>query len=939
MHSVALKSDGTVRAWGGSTHGQAAVPAGLGGVTGIGAGRFHTAVIGSDGKISCWGQDIYGQCAVPTSTPSVTQISAGYSHTAAVRADGTVDCWGSNWNGETTVPSTLGGVIQVAAGFGHTAALTSARTVVCWGDNVNGACNVPAGMANVTQVAAGWGFTVALLEGGAVNSWGNWTTWSVPGDVGVASQVAAGYEHTVVRRATGTVRCWGDNYFGQCNVPGTLVASSAVAGLYHTILLRPDGTVGCWGQNTYGQCDVPPDLQGIVEIGGGAEHTAALRSDGTVACWGSNQFGQAAVPVGLGGVQHIAAGGSTTLAILSAERSGCGNSSGAGTATLSTGGCAWENVGIWTWSNGGGPQVPGAQTDVDFSAYGSVGSTCDARCGTLHAYSGSSLLVPVDLSIPSASQPDHSIDVATTATMAGRIWLLGAAAATLPDDLNVPVLRCNTPIKSFDLIQSNVPAPAGKFLTLVPSMVGSQILYSLSLRNLPGGGATEANSDASASGRAIAAEVIDVNDDGFDDLALAINFSNPQSGLLQILMNDGTGALGTSSQLYPIEGSQLTCLATGDVNGDGLEDAAVGLATGRIHNWRNLGEGDLQNPSSFPTGSDIPISLAIISRSTAGSGLAMQSGGYTSGSTSGGSKVTTFNESGTQTGSISTDGTTPTTMVGRGRDVATGGSSSATLTPALGASGKVAVFRIDSDSKGNPVPTLVQTINIPGSPALMDMADVDGDGFREIITANHAPESLGDAAGTPVLTLMRGSPTGFSAAIPFAPDGASSGEDVSLVDTNNDGVRDIVSVHHTVGATTQAAIIRLAICRDDSGAPCNDLGTTFTVESQTLLSDSTQPSFTVRGDLNGHGGDDFYLVDEPPSSGVAGLVGSTGRPYLGADFCIGDLTHDNAVDGGDLSQLLVVWGLAGEYSADFNRDGVVDGGDLGIMLGSWGFCN
>lgn len=708
----------------------------------------------------------------------------------------------------------------------------------------------------------------------------------------------------------GQVVGWGTSDFGQTQAPvGSLLPFVHFScGERHTVALKADGSVGCGGNNWFGQCNVPSGLGIVIEVAARGHHTVALKADGSVACWGTDWNGQSSVPPGLGTVTQVAAGFFHTMAILSPSASSCTNPAGNGTATLSRNGAAWQNVGIWFWSNGGGPQVPGAQTDVDLGAFGSVGSTCDAQCDTLLARSGSSLLAPVDLSVPASGQPDHSIDVGAAATMAGRIWLLGSGASTLPTDLNIPVLRCATPIKSFDLIQSNVPAPTGKFLTIVPSTVGSQILYSLVLRDLPGGGGTQASTEASANGQAIAAEVIDVNDDGFDDLALAINFTSPASGLLQILMNDGTGALGMSSQLYSIEAAQLTCLATGDVNGDGLEEAAVGLAAGAIYNWRNSGEGGLQSASSFSTNGRIPLSLAIIPRGGSGSGLAMQAGGYTSGSSSGGSggsKTTTFNESGTQTGEISTNGTTPTTMVGRGRDVATGGSNSATLNPVPGASGKVAVLRIVSDADGNPVPTLLQTIDIPGIPALMDMADVDGDGFDEIITANQAPEVLGAGSASPVLTLMRSSATGFGAAIPFAPESASSGVDVALVDTNNDGVRDIVSVHRTLGTTTQAAIIRLAICRDDAGVPCDPNGATFTVESQTELT---------------------------------GLVGSTGRPYLGADFCIGDLTHDGAVDAGDLSQVLAVWGTEGDLDADLNHDGVVDALDLGALLGSWGSC-
>ena len=55
--------------------------------------------------------------------------------------------------------------------------------------------------------------------------------------------------------------------------------------------------------------------------------------------------------------------------------------------------------------------------------------------------------------------------------------------------------------------------------------------------------------------------------------------------------------------------------------------------------------------------------------------------------------------------------------------------------------------------------------------------------------------------------------------------------------------------------------------------------------------------------------------------------------------CLADLTHDGAVNGGDLGVLLSNWGLTLPSGAgDVNHDGVVNAADLGALLSSWGAC-
>ena len=254
-HTVALKNDGTVVAWGDNYYGQTTVPVGLSGVSAISAGSYHTVALKNDGTVWAWGRNDDGQTTVPIGLSDVSTIAAGSDHTVALKTDGTVVAWGSDFSGQTTVPVGLNGVSAIAAGYGHTVALKTDGTVVAWGLNESGQSTVPVGLSGVSAIAAGKGHTLAL-------------------------------------KSDGTVVAWGNNEYGQTTVPVGLSGVSAIsAGTFHSVALKADGTVAAWGSNGIGQAAVPAGLSSVSAIAAAYYHTVALKNDGTVVSWGTNYHG------------------------------------------------------------------------------------------------------------------------------------------------------------------------------------------------------------------------------------------------------------------------------------------------------------------------------------------------------------------------------------------------------------------------------------------------------------------------------------------------------------------------------------------------------------------------------------------------------------------------------------------------------------------------
>jgi hypothetical protein len=122
-HSLALKADDTLVAWGDNSYGQTNVQAGLGGVVALAAGDRHSLALKADGTVVAWGGNNAGQATVPAGLSGVVAIAGGDLHGLALKADGTVVAWGFDAFAQVTVPTELAGVVAITAGGYHNLAL------------------------------------------------------------------------------------------------------------------------------------------------------------------------------------------------------------------------------------------------------------------------------------------------------------------------------------------------------------------------------------------------------------------------------------------------------------------------------------------------------------------------------------------------------------------------------------------------------------------------------------------------------------------------------------------------------------------------------------------------------------------------------------------------------------------------------------------------
>jgi len=324
-----------------------------GSIADVSAGGAHMAAIKSDGTLWAWGfgghfrlgtgtLDSYNSPVQVGVDNDWESVSAGSIHTLAIKTDGNLWAWGTNDYGQLGDRFSVGSArstpykittnnywTKVLASSSFSLALRNGN-LFGWGRNNLGQLGLgsslyqtpnidPIGIDNDWEtVSTGTSsyrqFSLAIKTNGSLWAWGygclgngNATQQqNYPVKIGNDmdwKEVAAGESHSAAIKTNGTLWIW---TLTDGNIPHQVGTSNdwefVAAGDHHCIAIKTDGSLWAWGDNSKGQLGIGSftNKNSPVQVGqnkdwifiaAGSYSSAAITSNGSLWTWGSNGNG------------------------------------------------------------------------------------------------------------------------------------------------------------------------------------------------------------------------------------------------------------------------------------------------------------------------------------------------------------------------------------------------------------------------------------------------------------------------------------------------------------------------------------------------------------------------------------------------------------------------------------------------------------------------